>query len=345
MNYQYSEPSEIINKHAQDNDYVEIFGAQSIRGKKLVDGKCYLYVAWVTDKEEVFTWEPVEKFEKASDLLDLVDGFDRDDRRIFKEDYNEFLHKCYRRKDDSLTRPRDEEQVMQYIRRNINTNRIKNKRKTFLKKKILKKRNGLKNKKRYIRKKNPEVPKIQNIHEISFKNIDSPEEFSLNTTTKKEKPSISPVRWKLTNYIRQRQLKINDERNSSSKKILNTNKKKDKKKPSFLSAVKEAKEKNSIRVKDSGKKDQGIMLLENSISEFKNEYSNPKSIDSLISPTIPEEDFKDEYKPNNFPSNHKTHQHSNKKSNISATSPYKKKSSKSMYFFYIFIKFVYKINF
>ena len=98
-------------------------------------------------------------------------------------------------------------------------------------------------------------------------------------------------------------------------------------------------------MKDSGKKDQGIMLLENSISEFKNEYSNPKSIDSLISPTIPEEDFKDEYKPNNFPSNHKTHQHSNKKSNISATSPYKKKSSKSMYFFYIFIKFVYKINF
>lgn len=94
---------------------VEIYGAENVQGKKMENGKCFLYVSWVTDDKEIFTWEPVDKFENGCDLLDMLDEYDRFENRNFRRDYTDFLIDNYRGNQNTIIRPRPTDPIEVFV--------------------------------------------------------------------------------------------------------------------------------------------------------------------------------------------------------------------------------------
>ena len=84
INYPDSDESPDSIFSNEDDFEIEILGAHSIEGSQLINGKCFFLVLWVTENGEYYSWEPMEKFDNAGDLLDFVDDYNKIERRMFK---------------------------------------------------------------------------------------------------------------------------------------------------------------------------------------------------------------------------------------------------------------------
>lgn len=116
MQYVDNRIAEQEKKRKRDGS-VEVYGAENVQGKKIKNGKCYLYVCWVTDDKEIFTWEPINKFENGCDLLDMLEEYDRFENKNFRRDYTEFLIQNYRGKNNAIIRPRQVDPIEVYMSR------------------------------------------------------------------------------------------------------------------------------------------------------------------------------------------------------------------------------------